>query len=522
LASALRHSEQGHRLDLEAGISTAESAAAGAVESAALAAITLRLAERPHTRKSWMRRYALLLICADSAAGLIATYVAYMVRPAVGAGEVQSGYLGDRVSYIQLAILSLGAWLVTLAISGAYRGKHVTADDRSYRVPVLSAVRLVALVAICSYAFHADLSRMMVAAYFATLAASVVVGRGVVHLILGHARRLGRAQARVMIVGPRRSVHDFTDHLLARPDHCCDVVAVCATGTACELTVRGRSFPVMGGPDQVIEAAQAVGADAVVVANPAGFAHLSLQQIAWEFERSGIDLLVAPDTVSLAGPRLQVSTLRGLPVMQINHPRHESMIRSVHFCVSRLLGAALVLTALPVLVGVALAVKLGSQGPVFYRQTRIGYKGREFEMLKFRSMVPDAEDLLPRLIDFNEHDGAFFKIQDDPRVTKVGRILRKYSLDELPQLLNVVQGDMALVGPRPCLAREMTRFGEAEYRRFMVRPGMTGLWQVSGGSRLPWSDAVKTDLYYVDHWSPTLDLSILARTVRVVLAGTGC
>jgi exopolysaccharide biosynthesis polyprenyl glycosylphosphotransferase len=514
LASALRHSEQAHRLDLEAGISTAEGAA--------LAAITHSLADRPRTRKSWMRRYALLLICADAAAGLIATYVAYMVRPAVGAGQVQSGYLGDRVSYIQLAALSLGAWLVMLAISGAYRGKHVTADDRSYRVPVLSAVRLVALVAIGSYAFRADLARMMVLAYFATLAVSVVVGRGIVNLILGHARRLGRAQARVMIVGPRRSVHDFTDHLLARPDHNCDVVAVCATGSASDLTVRGRSFPVMGSPDQVIEAAHAVGADAVVVANPAGFADLSLQQIAWELERSGIDLLVAPDTVSLAGPRLQVSALRGLPVMKVNHPRPESVIRSVHFGLSRLLGTALVLMALPVLVGVALAVRLGSEGPVFYRQKRIGYKGQEFEMLKFRSMVPDAEDLLPRLIDLNEHDGALFKIQDDPRVTTVGRILRKYSLDELPQLLNVVRGEMALVGPRPCLAREMTRFGEAEYRRFMVRPGMTGLWQVSGGSKLPWSEAVKTDLYYVDNWSPTLDLNILARTVRVVLAGKGC
>jgi lipopolysaccharide/colanic/teichoic acid biosynthesis glycosyltransferase len=171
-------------------------------------------------------------------------------------------------------------------------------------------------------------------------------------------------------------------------------------------------------------------------------------------------------------------------MLQVSHPQHESFVRSVHFFVSRIAAAALLALTSPLFLAVAVAIKLGSPDRVFYRQKRVGYKGQEFDMLKFRSMVPDAETRLGELLERNEHDGALFKIKDDPRVTRVGRFLRKYSLDELPQLINVVRGDMSLVGPRPCLAREMTMFGEAEHRRFMVRPGMTGLWQVSGRSDL--------------------------------------
>jgi lipopolysaccharide/colanic/teichoic acid biosynthesis glycosyltransferase len=158
---------------------------------------------------------------------------------------------------------------------------------------------------------------------------------------------------------------------------------------------------------------------------------------------------------------------------------------------------------------------------VLYRQVRVGYRGREFEMLKFRTMVPGADEMLPDLLDLNEHDGALFKIRNDPRTTQVGRFLRRHSLDEIPQVLNVIKGDMLLVGPRPCRPREMSKFGEAEHRRFLVKPGMTGLWQVRGRSDLAWQDAVKIDLYYVDNWSPVLDASILGRTLKVVVGGKG-
>lgn len=506
--------------DLE--LKKVESGATHFVETAVQQSVAETLDAPVPIRKRWMRRYRLLLVCADSAAGLIAASTAYAFRHEVSVQRLKAGFFGDRISYPELAVLSLMAWLTMLAVSGAYRGKHLTTDARDYGVPVVSALRLMAAFALGSYLFHSDLSRVVVGLFFVTLAASALLCRGMVNLALRHARRRGRAQARILLVGEHRPLRDFAEHLLRPADHSCNVVAVCASKAEGVITVRGRPLPLLGTPDDVLQVAVDVAADAVVVSNPTGLSKLTLQQVAWQLERSGIDLLVAPDVVSLAGPRIRVGALRGVPVLHVSHPRHESLLRNVHFAVSRFLGACLLVVTTPVLLAVALAVKLGSPGPVLYRQKRVGYKGEEFHMLKFRSMVVDAEARLESLLAANEHDGALFKMREDPRVTRVGRVIRKYSLDELPQLLNVVKGDMTLVGPRPCLAREITRFGEAEHRRFMVRPGMTGLWQVTGGPNLPWADAVKTDLYYVDNWSPALDVSILARTVRVVLTGRGC
>lgn len=501
-------------------IEAAESAAAAAAEGASQAAIARSVAPPVLPAKRWRRSYARLLVGADTLAALTATTAAYLVRPSVKVTlHARSGFLGEHITYLQLAGLSLVVWLAFLAGSGAYRSKHFGRDGSDYRLPVVAALKLVSAGALISYAFRADLSRLLVATYFAALIVGAVVWRAIAHLVLRHARRRGRAHVRLLLVGERRAVRDFADHLLAKPDHDFDVVGVCASGTGAGLTVRGRTLPVLTVPDEAVDAAHAVNADAVLVVNPTGLVRMSLQQLSWQLEQSGADMLVAPDTVALAGPRLKVSTIRGLPVTHVVHPRHESLMRAIHFGLSRILGAALALLATPLLLAIALAVKLTSPGPVLYRQRRVGYKAREFDMYKFRSMVDKAEDLLPSLLALNEHQGALFKIRDDPRVTRVGRFLRKYSLDELPQLLNVIKGEMALVGPRPCLARELVMFGEAEHRRFIVRPGMTGLWQVSGGPELDWSDAVKTDLYYVDNWSPGLDLTILARTIKVVLGG---
>ena len=187
----------------------------------------------------------------------------------------------------------------------------------------------------------------------------------------------------------------------------------------------------------------------------------------------------------------------------------------------RIAAVPVTVAVLPVMLVIALAVLITSGRPILYRQQRVGRQQRPFDILKFRTMVPDAESRRVHLSGSNEHDGVLFKIRDDPRVTRLGRWLRKYSLDELPQLFNVLNGDMVFVGPRPVLPEEAARFGPAEQRRFLTKPGMTGIWQVSGRSNIPWAEAVALDLYYVENWSPLLDLSILVKTIWVVLAGTG-
>ena len=256
-----------------------------------------------------------------------------------------------------------------------------------------------------------------------------------------------------MLVGEHRSVWEFADHLLARPNTGCEIVGVCATGGELAMIVRGKSVPVLAEPDAMVSAAFDVQADAVAVANPAGFDHFTLQRAAWLLERSGIDLLVAPDVVSVAGPRIRVATMNGLPLLHITEPRTEGLLRGCHSEAYRLMTVAIAVLLSPVVLLLSLAILIDSGGPVLYRQVRVGYRGREFEMLKFRTMVPGADDMLPDLLTYNEHDGALFKIRQDPRVTRVGRFLRRHSLDEIPQLLNVIKGEMLLVGPRPCRPR---------------------------------------------------------------------
>jgi exopolysaccharide biosynthesis polyprenyl glycosylphosphotransferase len=460
-----------------------------------------------------------LLAIADVVASLVASAAVYLSRPRANLHSVW--VLGWRVSYATVAVLSLTAWLATLAGSGAYRGKHLAADERDYRIPVVSALRLMAVIAIASFALHANLSRLVVLVYFPSLIGAVLLTRGTANLVLQAARRRGRATVRLMLVGEERSVWDFADHLLARPNTGCEIVGVCATGGSSAMMVRGQSIPVLASPDGMVSAAFDVQADAVAVANPAGFDHFTLQRAAWLLERSGVDLFVAPDVVSVAGPRIRVATMNGLPLLHITEPRTEGLLRAIHSEAYRLTTVAIALLVSPLVLLITLAILIDSGGPVLYRQVRVGYRGREFEMLKFRTMVPGADEMLPDLLDLNEHDGALFKIRNDPRTTQVGRFLRRHSLDEIPQVLNVIKGDMLLVGPRPCRPREMSKFGEAEHRRFLVKPGMTGLWQVRGRSDLAWQDAVKIDLYYVDNWSPVLDASILGRTLKVVVGGKG-
>jgi exopolysaccharide biosynthesis polyprenyl glycosylphosphotransferase len=470
-------------------------------------------------KKPWVRGYRALLLAADVTASLVATGCAYLARPH---SHIHSVYIGLRVGYPALAVFSLLAWLAILAASGAYRGRRLGSDGRDYRVPLVSAVRLLAVVIVVSFALREPVSRLMVLVYFPALVAAVVLTRGAANVVLRAARKRGRATALVVLVGAHRALGELADHILSGPRHGVQVVGVCRPGGQGSLTVRGHELPVLGEPDDVAPAAASAMADAVVIASTACFERLSLQQVAWQLEACRIDLLVAPDVASVAGPRIEVASMRGVPLLHLTDRRTERAARLVCDPLHRLAGAGLAILLAPLLLAVAVAVKVGSPGPVLYRQTRVGLKGRRFEMLKFRTMVVDAEERLEGLLALNEHDGALFKIKRDPRVTRVGRFLRRYSLDELPQLFNVVKGDMVLVGPRPCLPREMVHFGEAEHRRFLVKPGMTGLWQVSGRSDLPWADAVKVDLYYVDNWSPVLDASILLRTLRVVAAGGGC
>jgi exopolysaccharide biosynthesis polyprenyl glycosylphosphotransferase len=247
----------------------------------------------------------------------------------------------------------------------------------------------------------------------------------------------------------------------------------------------------------------------------------ALRRLSWAIERTGAQLLVEPGLVEVAGPNISLRPAAGLSLLHLESPSSRPGRLIGKAVLDHLLGSVMLLIATPVILVAAVAVKLTSPGPAFFTQTRMGLDGRTFTMFKLRSMVEDAEQRRLSLLAQSSRDGLMFKMRRDPRVTSVGSLLRRYSLDELPQLFNVVRGDMSLVGPRPPLTSEYEHYHDAVFRRLRVKPGLTGLWQVSGRADLSWEESVRLDLRYVDNWSLALDLLILWKTARAVLARSG-
>ena len=257
------------------------------------------------------------------------------------------------------------------------------------------------------------------------------------------------------------------------------------------------------------------------MAHSSGLTSASVRRLAWALEGSGVDLVVGTAFTDVAVPRIHVRPVSGLPLLQLAAPEFAGGRRLLKRTLDVVASALGLVILSPLLAATALAVRLTSPGPAFFCQQRIGLGGRPFTLYKFRSMTVDAESRRAELLQHNVSDGVLFKMPDDPRVTRVGRLLRRTSIDELPQLVNVLRGEMSLVGPRPPLQSEVEQYEDDVHRRLLVRPGLTGLWQVSGRSDLSWSEAVRLDLYYVENWSGALDAEILWRTVFAVLRGEG-
>jgi exopolysaccharide biosynthesis polyprenyl glycosylphosphotransferase len=247
----------------------------------------------------------------------------------------------------------------------------------------------------------------------------------------------------------------------------------------------------------------------------------ALRRLAWQLEKDDVELVVAPALMDVAGPRISIRPVAGLPLLHVDHPELSGARQLIKTLFDRVAALTFLLLLAPLFIVISVAIKINSSGPILFRQRRIGRDGRFFTVLKFRTMVPDAEQRKVELLQRNEHDGLLFKIKKDPRITSVGARLRRHSLDELPQLINVLRGDMSLVGPRPPLPEEVAKYGDDVRRRLVVRPGMTGLWQVSGRSDLSWEESVRLDLRYVENWSLMLDLQILWKTWSAVARGSG-
>jgi exopolysaccharide biosynthesis polyprenyl glycosylphosphotransferase len=330
--------------------------------------------------------------------------------------------------------------------------------------------------------------------------------------------------SQVVLVGSRESATRICLELARTPQAGYHVVGAFLTERAAPDDFLVVGVPVLGMASEVVDALGELHADTVIVTGSDGLPADQIRQISWSLEPGRQHLVVSPGLVDVAGPRIHTRPVSGLPLIHVETPRYEGGRRVIKRLFDLAAGGLLLAILSVPYALVAATIRLSSEGPVYFRQERVGINGSRFSMLKFRSMVEDAEAQLSDL-KRSEGDAAgnavMFKMADDPRVTPIGRFLRRYSLDELPQLINVMRGEMSLVGPRPPLPSEVEAYESHVNRRFLVTPGITGLWQVSGRSNLDWEDTVRLDLYYVENWSLTSDLQILWRTFSAVLKRDG-
>ncbi|UWF78588.1 sugar transferase [Microbacterium sp. EF45047] len=425
---------------------------------------------------------------------------------------------GFGVAYTVVSAVFIVAWLLALRVHGTRDEKTIGSGWQEYRQVADASIRVFGVLAIAAFLLHIEVARGYLLLALPAGAGMLVAGRWAWRQWLGAQRAQGRCLARTIVVGE----HGKAQHI-ARELQRDRTAGMVITGAVTEFGT-GRmllpGIPVIGDLSDVVESLERADADAVVYAGSDLITPAKLRQFGWDLQTRSIDLIVAAALTDVAGPRIHARPVAGLSLIHVDYPQFTGSRYVTKRAFDIVVSALALLVLAPAMLMIAAMVRTDG-GPALFRQSRVGQDGRVFSMLKFRSMVVGAEDMLPQLLPTSDGNGVLFKMRDDPRVTRLGRILRRLSIDELPQLLNVLRGEMSLVGPRPPLMSEVETYEEWVERRLLVKPGITGLWQVSGRSDLSWEDSVRLDLYYVENWSLTSDLVILWRTARAVLKRHG-
>ncbi len=417
------------------------------------------------------------------------------------------------------SLVALG-WIVVIALGGGYRRQVLGGGSDEYKRVLNASLAYTGLLALILFISQADVSRALFLLLFVVGLPGLVLARWGARNVLHRARNRGHLGVPVLIAGSPAYVDDVHGVLDRTPWLGYRVIGAVTPPGDASHTVGG--VPVVGSTEDVARAALLTDAKVILFAGGSSSSAQDLQEKVWQLEERGLDVVVAQSATGITiSDRATFRPVGGLPLMHLGTPAWSQATRIGKRTFDVLGALALLVVFSPLLLFIALRIKLHDRGPVLFQQSRVGRQGVPFRCAKFRTMVPDAEDMLAALHVATGYEGGLFKMESDPRITKPGRWLRRFSLDELPQLWNVVRGDMSLVGPRPPLPHEVARYDVAARRRLHVRPGMTGLWQVSGRSDLSWEHAIRLDLYYVDHWSMLQDLHILWRTLFVVLLGKG-
>lgn len=469
----------------------------------------------------WRLKYSRRLALVDAAVVAWAVAGAYLVRFGIDVTSQPShdtAYGWFSAAIAVLWWLMLGAW-------SSRESRILGAGSDEYKRVAAASLWLFGLIATFSYVLRIDTARGYVGFALPVGLVGLLLARWLLRQHLGVDRKAGKSMSRLMLIGGRSAVAHLASSLRRSQHSGYMPIAVYLPGPDEELKIETESgLPIFGfAPETaaILEAIDRSGADAVAVSAGVQLHPQTLRHLGWELSARNVGLIMAPALTDIAGPRIHTQQVAGLPLIHVTTPTLEGGQRVAKRLFDVVTSALLILAASPVMAVVAIVVLIDSRGPILFRQDRVGIEGSHFKMLKFRSMVADAENRLEELSHRNEGNAVLFKMKNDPRVTRVGGILRKYSLDELPQLFNVFTGSMSLVGPRPPLPREVESYENDVRRRLLVKPGLTGLWQVSGRSNLSWQDSVRLDLYYVENWSLAGDLVIILRTARAVFHSSG-
>lgn len=488
------------------------SAEKRASRTAAAAAVTAR-----RTARDWPKQYGGRLVYSDVVV-IVVTMALFRVLGLPWETVEVSWPGGFHVPYwIALTFVAV-VWLIGLSIADT-RDRHIAGNGiLEYRRVVNATIGVFAFCVALAFFLQMQVSRALFVVAIPLGLVALILTRWIWRQWLRRQQRNSRYVHRAIVLGePVKSGH-VIDAIRRAHGSGFEIVGVSTSGSATAI----HGVPVVGGLTDVTAAMDATDADTIIVAGADDLDPVMTRQLGWDIADRDGNLVVAPALTDVAGPRIHTRPAAGLPLVHVEYPRLEGAKRFSKRTFDLIGSALLIIVLSPLMAAVAIAIRLDSPGPVIYRQVRIGRRGRAFGMLKFRSMIAEADDQLASLLDLQgTSDRPLFKVNDDPRITRIGRVLRKHSLDELPQLFNVFTGRMSLVGPRPQRDAEVALYDAAARRRMLVKPGMSGLWQVSGRSALSWDDALRLDLYYVENWSFTQDLQILFRTFRAVLAPGG-
>lgn len=478
------------------------------------------VAGHPSSGQRWARSYRLKLAVSDGIVVSVAMALSFLARFNFASVDGLTTLSSQRYAYLALAVAV--TWTLSLTAFHSRDVRVIGIGAGEYKRVIHASTTVCGIAAILFFVAEIDTARWFFLVGFPLGLLGLLGARWSLRRWLTAQRKFGHFLARVIVAGRRSDVEKVVRQINRTSGATYSVVGVVLDGGDHELDGGELgAIQVWRGLDRVAALAESLHADGIVVAGQPGGESDFIHDLAWELEGKTIELILATSLANVAGPRIHYRPVDGLPLLHVEIPHFEGGKHLLKRGVDILVSSITLIVLSPMFLVLSMIIKADSAGKALFSQERVGRGGRTFHILKFRSMVASAPDQLSELLPQNEGSGVLFKMKNDPRVTRIGRLLRKYSLDEFPQFWNVLVGDMSLVGPRPPLPSEVLSYEDHVRRRLYIKPGLTGMWQINGRSALSWEESVRLDLYYVENWSVVGDVMIMWRTLRVLIHPVG-